>query len=212
MKKLQIIILLIILPLSLTQEIDCGEGCGECYERGCYTCFHRYLTTDASGFTSCDSLPAPRSENCVLYMGNHPGTNTGNFCNICSRGYKMKRGICVPSTTSDCVKEIVDPFGNTRCLICEGGVPNSVGKCVEFPSSTIYNHCLWGSNIGGGKSCFKCKPGYVREGNQIMCERNEEFEGCLVTSFIEGNLVCLICDVWNGYSMRDPDSRECERD
>lgn len=125
------------------KSAKCSEGCSKCFnENVCFECGDGYYL-EGDSCVPCD-------ENCLI---------CDNFgCNLCTRGFGVKDGVCVPCTTSECPvrcrENCEECKSDLTCVRCVGGSDVSAGP-VCYPKYCYQNCASFGELL-----CRKCNEGY----------------------------------------------------
>lgn len=90
--------------------------------------------------------------------------------------------------------------------MCKQGFPSEdQQRCESFRDvgardlENIRENCLWGwFEKESSLRCWRCKEGYAADKESRRCKESA-LTGCLTEVTVEGQIVCDLCDVFNGW-------------
>ena len=202
-KVLQLLICLTLASASLTGH-QCSDNCSICEGQNlCAYCYERkVIPLQGILLGKCSSQPQSATDRCQIYGA--------KGCAGCKPGFALVNkasgnSLCVKGTIQNCLDERVVAGTLRLCNSCQGGYPTP-GKTRCIPKDQIKNpiqFCSVGQRDPGDGSlqCAKCMPGYTS--NVYSCYKSTgDSVGCLQT-FVYQKYNCAICDLKNGYFMRN---------
>ena len=178
MDKIKIITIVLLLGMYssfIDTENKClkSHKCRECYQDNCITCNRSFMTKSLT----CED---PRSfiSNCETY-------NSDSKCILCSHGFYLKEGSCLPCKEQGCAFCTED-----KCQVCFDFKINN-GKCSQQERCSEENCELCNEK----DLCMQCKKGYsiatdLEEG-KIICKKSKG--NCFISDTTTGIERCINC-------------------
>ena len=192
-KTITILLLATYAMASFTPANGCGENCSQCVDGACKACWKSVLSGGI-----CDEgkdMPA----NCLMTQIDDEGVVSCAFCN---EGFAMEpfTQTCVPGKIDNCFLQ-ANVFGQYVCLVCKNSTPADGNLACGDP---LLENCEYGANGDDGKSCFKCKEGYVSRNG--VCAVTD-IQGCMISTAAG---TCQGCNAIDGW-FAQVDNKSCQK-